>query len=326
MFVWFGVIRRMDGKFSQSLVKLVKRLNCVSVSDALERGCQPFFVENKQLGLVRPDFVSHLKQYTAIFDVVDGNNGGNDGGKKPGLHLSSELKTYGERTAAINGMLEDLREKNLIQALAGWRDENYKLSQRFSDTPVLEVERAGAGLFGLIQYGVHVNGYTKDQNGEVLMWIARRSKTKQTFPDMYDNMCAGGLAADLGVLECVKKECKEEASVSDEILRHLKFVGTLSYFYEDERGLFPECQFLFDLHLPADFKPLNSDGEVGSFQLCSIAEVKKLMTEENFKPNCAGVCLDFLIRHGHLNPDADPNISFYMEQLHAPLQTYYSAS
>ncbi|CAG5126739.1 unnamed protein product [Candidula unifasciata] len=314
----------MDSKFSHAVLKLLKTLNSVTIAEALERGCQPFYVDNRQFGLIRPDFFNHLREYENIFDVIGENKEDKINEKKPGVHLSSEYKTYSERTSAINSMLKDLREKNVIQALTGWRDENYRMSQRFTDDPVLEIERAGAGLFGFLQYGVHVNGYTREQNGDIWMWIARRSKTKQTFPDMYDNMCAGGLAANLGILECVKKECKEEASVSDEILGKLKFVGTISYFYEDERGLFPECQFVFDLVLPADFKPLNADGEVGSFQKCSVAEVKKLMTEENFKPNCAAVCLDFLIRHGHLNPDTDPNVSFYIEQLHSPLQTYYT--
>ena len=44
-----------------------------------------------------------------------------------------------------------------------------------------------SALFGFIQYGVHVNGYTY-KDGEMKMWIGRRSKTKQTFPDMLDNM------------------------------------------------------------------------------------------------------------------------------------------
>ena len=46
-------------------------------------------------------------------------------------------------------------------------------------------------MFGFLQYGVHVNGFTKDKNGEYMMWIGRRSKTKQTFPDMFDNMVIG---------------------------------------------------------------------------------------------------------------------------------------
>ena len=46
-----------------------------------------------------------------------------------------------------------------------------------------------------------------------------------------------------------------------------------SYYYEDERGIFPETQYLFDIELPNDFVPKNADGEMQNFQLLSIDEV-----------------------------------------------------
>ena len=44
------------------------------------------------------------------------------------------------------------------------------------------------GLFGVKRYGVHVNGYSRDENGELRMWLARRSITKQTHPGKLDNL------------------------------------------------------------------------------------------------------------------------------------------
>lgn len=46
-----------------------------------------------------------------------------------------------------------------------------------------------------------------------------------------------------------------------------------SYTYEDEEGVFAECQFVFDLELPLDFKPVVGDGEVQDFQILPIHEV-----------------------------------------------------
>ena len=46
-----------------------------------------------------------------------------------------------------------------------------------------------------------------------------------------------------------------------------------SYFYEDERGLFPETQFVFDLELPRSFEPTNTDEEVSDFYLLPLKEV-----------------------------------------------------
>ena len=42
---------------------------------------------------------------------------------KYGVHLSEDYKDYGERTDAVNKVLEDLRAKDVIGALQGWRDE-----------------------------------------------------------------------------------------------------------------------------------------------------------------------------------------------------------
>ena len=45
-----------------------------------------------------------------------------------------------------------------------------------------------AGLFGVKRYGVHINGYCRDESGEVRMWLSRRSPTKQTYPGLLDNL------------------------------------------------------------------------------------------------------------------------------------------
>ena len=54
-----------------------------------------------------------------------------------------------------------------------------------------------------------------------------------------------------------------------------------SYFYEDERGLFPEVQFMFDLEVPEDFTPNNSDGEVDGFELYPIEEVSLVVCTDH---------------------------------------------
>jgi len=86
------------------------------------------------------------------------------------------------------------------------------------------------------------------------MWIGKRSKTKQTFPGMYDNMvrkllkamfisndkfviyfskAAGGLSHDLTPTECMIKECGEEAQIPKElIVGKIKAVGGIRYVYQ----------------------------------------------------------------------------------------------
>ena len=41
------------------------------------------------------------------------------------------------------------------------------------------------------------------------------------------------------------------------------------------------------------------------------SKVMKYVTGGNFKPNCAAVCLDFMIRHGMANPDTGKLIIYY---------------
>lgn len=85
-------------------------------------------------------------------------------------------------------------------------------------------------------------------------------------------MVGGGLSVGYTVNETAVKEAQEEASIPTELLKNLKAAGTVSYFFHNERGLSPNTEFVFDLELPIDFKPVNSDGEVDEFNLVS-AEV-----------------------------------------------------
>ena len=51
---------------------------------------------------------------------------------------------------------------------------------------------------------------------------------------------------------------------------------SIRFFFESERGIFPQTEFVFDLELPIDFKPENNDGEVDEFTLVKAADVRKI--------------------------------------------------
>lgn len=64
--------------------------------------------------------------------------------------------------------------------------------------------------------------------------------------------------------------------------------------------------FNYELHLPPDFVPKPVDGEVDDFFLWSIDDVLASMDPEYndpIKPNCYAIIIDYLQRHGHLNPE-----------------------
>ena len=133
-------------------------------------------------------------------------------------------------------------------------------------------------LFGIRKYGVDINGFVRHPTHGICIWLQKRAAAKQTWPGYWDNMVGGGLSTGFTVLDTACKEAQEEASIPTEVLKsQLKAVGTVSYFFNNERGLSPNTEFVFDLELPLNFNPFNSDGEVDEFNLVT-AEVRWLNT------------------------------------------------
>lgn len=136
--------------------------------------------------------------------------------------LSDQYDTYEKRSEVFATVLKDMRDRDCLHALRGWRDEvsfhmqeilvfylllfsctwfephtinqHYVLSNDLAQVSIdlssrdILIDPTMAGVFGMRAYGAHVNGYTIDDNGTWRMWIGKRSPTKQTFPGMYDNM------------------------------------------------------------------------------------------------------------------------------------------
>jgi len=65
--------------------------------------------------------------------------------------------------------------------------------------------------------------------------------------------------------------------------------------------------FIYDLELPLDFIPENTDGETQTFYLWDLEEIVELVENtDEFKLNCNLVIIDFLIRYGFLMPEKIP--------------------
>ena len=108
----------------------------------------------------------------------------------------------------------------------------------------------------------------------------------------------------------VVKECFEEAEIPEELASGALAVGAVSYRGVDEKQrLKRDILFVFDLELPESFVPTAVDGEVESFELMDLESVCRTLELEPdhpdaYKPNCALVVIDFLLRHGVVLPDA----------------------
>ena len=197
-------------------------------------------------------------------------------------------------------LLIQLRDDGLITS---WRDELYAASSSYAEPPSLLIERAAIPFFGVCGYGVHMNGFVRDKTG-IKMWVGRRSLSKPTGPGKLDQLVAGGKPYGIGLKANMLKECQEEAGIPSALANQVVPVGAISYCLETPQGLRPDIIFNFDLELPADFTPTNTDGEVDDFYLWPIEKVMETVRDTDaFKFNCALVVIDFLIRHGFISPE-----------------------
>ncbi|KAK2609112.1 hypothetical protein QQS21_002339 [Conoideocrella luteorostrata] len=237
-------------------------------------------------------------------------------------------RTREERDENVATTLAAERERAHFKILSGWRNELYPVYG--PDRSILvNIERAASVLFGIVTYGIHMTGYVKTDDG-LKIWVPRRAKNKQTYPGMLDNTVGGGIASGETPFETIVREASEEASLPGEyVVKNAKSCGTISYFdIRDERvapggevGLLqPECMYVYDLEVPADFVPRPDDMEAEDFRLLSIPEVQAAMANGEFKTNCALMLLDFFIRHGIVTPEGEKDYIEIVSRLHRKLE------
>ncbi|XP_056416993.1 uncharacterized protein LOC130358167 [Hyla sarda] len=291
--------------WSDRVLELVLRLNNLQ-----RAGCLPFYIQGQRVGWVTPAVAQVLAQSSAVFTLCK------ESGSR--LELSDGLRCPLERTRAVQEVMESLRGRDVFPCLREWRDELYEVKGLFSDPPLLSMERAATPLLGVPRYGVHVNGFLR-RGTDVFMWIARRSLTKPNYPGKLDHLAAGGISAGDGVWETLLKECTEEACIPESIASKARPAGTVSYAYQQDGAVYLECQFVYDLEVPESFQPRVGDGEVQEFYLWPLEKVTDAIATQEFKPNCALVVLDFLMRRGHIRPDTEKFYTKFVENLHGPL-------
>ena len=182
-------------------------------------------------------------------------------------------------------------------------DEPYPVGGSYFSGHLMTMERAAIPHFGVRAYGVHVNGYVRGPDG-LAMWIGRRAYDKTTFPGLLDNFVAGGQPVGIGLMENVIKEAGEEAGVPPDLAARAVPVGAISYRHRSEGIFKPDVMYCYDLELPPDFMPQNTDGETAYFYFWPVEQVMQTVAEtESFKFNCNLVCIDFFIRHGLITPE-----------------------
>lgn len=257
------------------------------------QGFRPWFIGDRLAGWMRHAFAERLRAFPEVFVVTESR-----------VWLATDLDTPDARAQQLAAVGADLAGQGVLPKARG---ELFPIQPCWNDAPLASLDRAWVTFFGLPAYGVHLNGFVRGANG-LQIWIAKRALGKMTYPGQLDNLVAGGQPVGLGLFENMVKECAEEADIPAALAGAMVPIGQITYAMEVEDGLKQDTLFNFDLELPADFVPNNTDGEVDSFKLLPLHEVAEIVRDSfDFKFNCNLVIIDFLIRHGVLNGDAEPD-------------------
>jgi 8-oxo-dGTP pyrophosphatase MutT (NUDIX family) len=237
--------------------------------------------------------------------------------------------TEEERNKRAAATTEYWRTNQTFKVLSGWRNELYPVYGPKNEL-LYNIERSATPLFGVVTYGVHMTAYVRSPESSYGMkiWVPRRAADKQTYGGMLDNTVAGGMATGERPLGCLVREAGEEASLPRDLVEKSSTShGTITYIYirtaeaTGEVGLIqPECQYVYDLELPADIVPKPNDREVQEFYLWTVEEVQEHMAKGEFKPNCALLMLDFFIRHGILTPESEKDYDEIKSRIHRKLE------
>lgn len=265
-------------------------------------GYRRFVVAGQALGWVRPDWAERLRAFPEVFHV-----------EAETVTLDPGLADFDSRSRAVEAVLRRLREDGLIP---GWRDEPYPVGTGFHAPPLLQMERAAVPGFGVQAYGIHVNGFVETapcRNEGLRIWVAKRSRFKPTGPGKLDHLVAGGQPLGIGLRDNLLKESAEEAGLPAAIASRARPAGFVSYVMTNEEGVRNDVLFVYDLAVPPDFRPVNTDGEIEEFYLWPVEQVIEVLSgSDRFKFNVALVIIDFLVRRG-LVPPEDPD---YVELVH----------
>jgi 8-oxo-dGTP pyrophosphatase MutT (NUDIX family) len=252
----------------------------------------PVVVQGVAVGYVDAPRRARLARFRDVF--ADGDGGA--------LVLAPRLADPTARTAALEHVTRTLAAEG---ALTTWRNERFAVAARFTDPPLMTIERAAARYFGIATWAAHANGVVDDPQGPTL-WFARRSAAKSIDPGRLDNLVGGGIAAGEAPDATLQREAWEEAGVPPVLARTARRVGALHVERCGADGFQRETMFAYDLALPAAFVPASRDGEAVEHRRVDRADTLRLIAQDEGPDvvtiDASLVVLDWLARRGVVPP------------------------
>ena len=194
------------------------------------------------------------------------------------------------------------------------------------------IDRNAAPYLGIVSVGVHLLCYVRDFHNDhigdthpdrsnVSLWLAQRAANKSHNALRWDPTVAGGQPAELGLFENLIKESNEEAGIDPDLVTEgAVSTGCLSQMTckPDGTCLKPSLYYTWDLQVdPNTFVPKPADGEVSVFELCSAEQLEhEVRHGDRLRPAMILVVTDFLIRHGIITPDNEPDYARIISAMH----------
>ncbi|KAK3319976.1 NUDIX hydrolase domain-like protein [Cercophora scortea] len=231
--------------------------------------------------------------------------------------------------AAINSAFAELVsiciDRDLFHVLCRQHSELTAIIGAQYPTPIV-VERFAAGLFGLVSRGAHLVAYVNADDG-LKVWVSRRSAHLYTYPGLLDVTVGGGIKSGVSPLETIVQEADEEASLPEDVIRqHIRPRGVLSHMnttgndFKGEKGLVvPDYIYVYDIELPRGVIPRPHDDEVEGFYCLSVPELQAALLNKEFKTDSAAVLVYFLIVHGFITAENEPDYVEINMRLHRML-------
>lgn len=266
-----------------------------------------------------PEIVEKMP-WTADFDIQH-----NHPRKVAVLDDSNGKDTANAVNVAFSKIVMTCIEQNLFHVLDGKHSEPFAVVGARYDQPVY-IERFATALFGVTSRGAHLVAYQMNDDG-IHVWVPRRSAHLYTYPNMLDTTVAGGVKSGMPPFQTIVEEADEEASLPEDLIRKKACCrGVISHMnitgndFPGEKGLVtPDYVYVYDIELPQDVIPKPHDEEVSSFTLMSIEDLKAALLREEFKPDSAAVLVEFLVRHGIITPENEPDFVDISMRLHRRL-------
>jgi 8-oxo-dGTP pyrophosphatase MutT (NUDIX family) len=236
----------------------------------------PLVLDGQNCGWLDPDTARCLLRPPTLFEQ--------DAGR---LVLVSNPNDLAARSQAMNGAAQRLHEAGIVRE---WRSELLDVTTGSGRT-VATIERSACRALGIETRSIQLNAFRPDGS----LVVARRAAHKLSDPNRWDNLAGGMIAAGERDDQALAREAYEEAG-----LRLSNLPVTRGARLRVQRmvaeGLMIETVQVFDVRLPADYVPVNMDGEVAGFEDSSVQAAVDAIERGDFTLQASMAILDALRR------------------------------